>query len=161
VSPAADETGDRALDGARLGSGDDVLVLGDGLAQLALGAQARIGDGWVNAVDPDVARLEEVLDAATAAGAAGISYLVGDVDALPLPDGCVDAVVGVCRAGEAAGAAARARELRRVLRPGGRLSLGEPGDGGSALAEALRDAGFAGVSAAVEADVTWITAARS
>jgi ubiquinone/menaquinone biosynthesis C-methylase UbiE len=143
------------LEGAALAAGDDVLVLGGG--ELVFGAHDRVGDGWVYVVRSQVDELEELLGEAHENGAAGVAYLVGDAPVLPLPDAAVAAVVG--RVATDAGALAEAaRELHRVVRAGGCVSLAEPElEDAERLAGALRDAGFAGVAT----DGTLVTARRA
>jgi ubiquinone/menaquinone biosynthesis C-methylase UbiE len=155
-----DERRDRILEGARLRPGDGVLDL-SGWSALTFGAHQLIGDGWVYTVAADAGRLEELLGAAHELDAPGIAYLVGDVEALPLPDASVDAIVGAGVFGSGVAADRAAGELRRVLRPGGRLSLSEPGAGdGESLVAALRDAGFVEVSVELGDDdeEAWATA---
>ena len=120
------ETRDRVLAGAALADGDDVLDLGAGIGLLTFGAHDRIGDGWVYAVDPSAEALEELLRLAHVAGANGIMYLIGDANAIPLPDELVDVCVTrsvLMYLDDVAGAA---KEIHRVLRPGGRVSCFEP-----------------------------------
>jgi ubiquinone/menaquinone biosynthesis C-methylase UbiE len=117
---------ERVLEAAALQPGDTVLDVGAGLGLLTLAAHERIGDGWVIAVDPSVGALEELLRLAEEAGASGIMYLVGDVEVLPLPDAAVDAVVLRSVLVHVADTGNAVRELARVLRPDGRLSLREP-----------------------------------
>jgi arsenite methyltransferase len=155
----SEETRDRVLDGARLRAGDDVLDLSDGSGALTFGVHDRIGDGWVYTVAAHAARLEELLTAAHERDAAGIAYLVGDVEALPLPDASVDAVVGACVFAVGTALDSAARELHRVLRPEGRLSLFEQPTGDvEALAAALREVGFVDVSIEAADDEVWVTA---
>lgn len=95
------------------GSGDGTLVS----ALAGRGAQ-------VTGVDADPAMLPV---ARARAGASGASFLQGRVERLPLPDASFDVVVAVtvlCFVPDPAGAL---RELARVLRPGGRLVVGELG----------------------------------
>jgi arsenite methyltransferase len=117
---------DRVLENARLQPGDDVLDLGAGTGLLTFGAQDRIGDGWVFAVDPTVDALEELLRGAHEADMAGVMYLLGDAEVIPLPDESVDACVTRSVLTYVADVDTAAAELHRVLRPGGRLSLCEP-----------------------------------
>ena len=124
---------ERVLEAAALRPGDTVLDVGAGLGLLTLAAHERIGDGWVIAVDPSVGALEELLRLAHAANANGIMYLLGDAEVLPLPDASVDAAVLRSVLVHVRDPDAAVVELARVLRPDGRLSLGEPliGDSGT------------------------------
>lgn len=132
------------LDAARLEADADVLVLGGDT--LALGAQRRLGNGWVYVVRSEVGDLEELLAAAHSAGAAGLAYLVGEASVLPLPDGAVVAALGHVSAEESVLATGVA-ELARVVAAGGRVALAEPDrPAGDAVAEALETAGFAEVA---------------
>jgi arsenite methyltransferase len=54
------------------------------------------------------------------------TYVVGDVVALPLPDGCVDAVIARSVLIYVMDKSDAARESYRVVRPGGRVSICEP-----------------------------------
>jgi ubiquinone/menaquinone biosynthesis C-methylase UbiE len=129
---------ERVLEAAALRPGDTVLDVGAGLGLLTLAAHERIGDGWVIAVDPSVGALEELLRLAHEVGANGIQYLVGDAEVLPLPDATVDAVVLRSVLVHVADTNIAVKELARVLRPGGRLSLREPlNRGGTYLSTAV------------------------
>jgi ubiquinone/menaquinone biosynthesis C-methylase UbiE len=132
ADPATVADVERVLEAAALRTGDTVLDVGAGLGLLTLAAHERIGEGWVIAVDPSVGALEELLALAHTANASGIMYLVGDAEVLPLPDASVDVAVLGSALLLVADRAAAVRELARVVRPGGRLSLREPvrGDGG-------------------------------
>lgn len=91
---------------------------GDGTLVGALAARGAT----VTGVDADPAMLSMAQ-----ANAPGASFIQGRVERLPLPDASFDVVAAVavlCFAPDPAGAM---RELTRVLRPGGRLVLGELG----------------------------------
>jgi arsenite methyltransferase len=118
------KTRDTVLDNARLQPGDTVVDVGAGTGLLTIGALERIGDdGTVFAVDPSV----DALDALRRnVSRGGVSYLVGTAEVLPLPDESADAAVARSVLMYVADLAEAARELHRVLRRGGRLSVFEP-----------------------------------
>lgn len=72
----------------------------------------------------------EVIEAAKALGT-GIDFRVGDAEALPFPDNHFDAVISTFGVMFARDPEAVARELARVVRPGGRISLANWAIGGS------------------------------
>ncbi len=158
MSGAGGDVEEALLDAARLEADDDVLVLGGGA--LALGAQQRVGGGWVYVVRHEVNELEELLGEAHAAGATGVAYLVGEAPVLPLPDEVVAAALGRLALDHEEPRDAAA-ELARVLAAGGRVALAEPGrETGDAVAAALGAAGFAGVELAEVGGEVIVTGVR-
>jgi len=72
----------------------------------------------------------EVIEAAKSLGT-GVDFRVGDAEALPFPDKHFDAVISTFGVMFARDPEAVARELARVVRPGGRISLANWAIGGS------------------------------
>ena len=130
---------ERVLDRARLGADYVVLDVGTRTGPLALGALDRIGaDGLVIALNRSVDLLDELRDTCPDPR---LSFLVGDAEVVPLPDASVDVVLGRAVLGSVRGEGGVAVELRRVLRPRGRVSLFEPVEAESANTW-LAEAGF-------------------
>jgi arsenite methyltransferase len=114
---------DRVLDNARLGPDDVVLDAGCGDGLIAFGALER---GAARVIFSDVSA--DLLDVCReiADGDPRCEFVLGSVDDLPLPDESVD--VGTTRSVliYLEDKLRALRELHRVLRPGGRLSIFEP-----------------------------------
>lgn len=95
------------------------------------------GTGWAarrvaarGAVVTGVDLGAEVIEAAKVLGP-GIDFRVGDAEALPFPDDHFDAVISTFGVMFARDPEAVAKELARVVRPGGRISLANWAIGGS------------------------------
>ena len=105
-------------------AGRQILDIGCGDGALACTLAAR--GAVVTGVDPDPTMLAAARGRAERAGIL-TTFVAGSVDRLPFPDASFDVVVAVtvlCFVPDAAGAV---REMARVLRPGGRLVIGELG----------------------------------
>ena len=118
----------RLLDQAALAPGTRVLDVGCGTGTLAVAAKRRQPDAEVVGVDAD----RDVLDrAARKAESAGVSIRFDRSPAqdLPYPDDSFDVALSTLLFHhlDSESKAAAARELARVLRPGGRLHLADWG----------------------------------
>ena len=119
----------RLLDSVGLLPGDprrfDLLDVGTGTGVLALGALSRWPAAEVTGVDPSSRMLELAAAAADRLGeqAAGrLRLLQGTFDNLPVPSGSMDAAISSFVIQLIPSRAAGLREIRRVLRPGGRFA---------------------------------------
>ncbi len=120
---------DKVLDRARLRPGEWVLDVGSGDGLLAFGALHRVAPGGLVILD-DIS--EDLLSECTAvAQEAGVMdqlrFVRNDAaDLREVPTGSVDAVLTRSVLLYVEDKEAAAAEFRRVLRPGGRISLFEP-----------------------------------
>jgi ubiquinone/menaquinone biosynthesis C-methylase UbiE len=109
---------------ARISSGMHVLDVAGGSGEPALTLARVVGvEGRVTASDFVPGMLEVARQRAAAAALRNVDFVEADTEDLPFPDGAFDAVT--CRFGlYYAGDARRALcEMRRVLKPGHRVSL--------------------------------------
>jgi ubiquinone/menaquinone biosynthesis C-methylase UbiE len=106
--------------------GERLLEIGVGTGYYSLDLAEWIGpDGTLELFDLQQEFLDHVL---RGAGERGLTNLVptrGDATALPYEDASVDAVILTAVLGEIPDSVAALREIRRVLKPGGRLVVGE------------------------------------
>jgi arsenite methyltransferase len=118
----------RVLAGARLRQEMSILDVGAGSGLLALEARRRVGEsGTVIALDVSLDALCECRRTTRPESMpAQLTYVVGDAVALPLPDGCVDALIARSVFIYVMDKSSATRELYRVVRPGGRVSICEP-----------------------------------
>ena len=106
--------------------GERVLEVGPGAGYYTLPVAEWLGpDGRLDVVDVQQEMLDHTLRRAREAGIETIVPARGDAQELPYEDGAFDAAYLVTVLGEIPDQDAALRELRRVLRPEGRLVIGE------------------------------------
>jgi arsenite methyltransferase len=125
LHPGGENVTRRALEMIMLGPGDRLLDVASGSGVSALLA-AREFEASVTGIDYG----EQAVRGATAAAkAAGHEYRVrfapGDAEALPLPDESFDAVLCECSLCTFPDKPRAIAEVRRVLRPGGRVAISD------------------------------------
>jgi len=107
-------------------AGERLLEVGPGTGHFALPMAERVGpQGAVVGLDLQPEMLDDLAQRARARGVDNLDLKQGDATALPYEDGSFDAAFLVTVLGEVPDQAAALRELRRVLRPGGRVVFGE------------------------------------
>jgi ubiquinone/menaquinone biosynthesis C-methylase UbiE len=103
-----------------------VLEIGPGTGYYTLDlAQWVEPDGMVEVFDIQQEMLDHTMRRARQRGLANVSATRGDATGLPYEDDSFDAALLVAVLGEIPEGDAALRELRRVLKPGGRLIVGE------------------------------------
>jgi ubiquinone/menaquinone biosynthesis C-methylase UbiE len=106
--------------------GERLLEIGVGTGYYSLDLAEWIGpEGRHELFDLQQRFLDHVMRAAGQRGLANLVPTQGDATALPYGDDSVDAVILTAVLGEIPDTAAALREIRRVLKPSGRLVVGE------------------------------------
>jgi arsenite methyltransferase len=111
---------------APLGVGDTVVDIGAGAGMDLMLAARRIGPtGHAIGVDMTPAMIERARASARAAGLGHLEIRQGDAQALPIDDASVDVVISNGVINLTTDKIEAFSEIWRVLRPGGRLQLGD------------------------------------
>lgn len=106
--------------------GERILEVGPGPGLHALPiARTLLPGGILDALDIQTEMLDHLKKRAEKAGVTNIVTTKGDAQALPFPSGTFDAAYMIGTLGEIPDDAAALAELRRVLKPEGRLVIGE------------------------------------
>lgn len=119
-------TRDRLRDALDPAPGDRVLEIGPGTGYYSLDAAEWIGpDGTLDIFDIQQEMLDHTMQRAVGQGLTNLRPACGDGRNLPYPDESFDGAFLVTTLGEIPDQAAAFSELARVIRPGGRLAIGE------------------------------------
>lgn len=106
--------------------GERLLEIGVGTGYYSHDLAEWVGpDGTLELFDLQQEFLDHVMRGAGERGLENLVPTQGDATALPYEDASVDGVVLTAVLGEIPDSAAALREIRRVLKPGGRLVVGE------------------------------------
>jgi SAM-dependent methyltransferase len=106
--------------------GERLLEIGPGTGYYTLELAKWVGaEGGIEIFDLQQEMLDHTLRRAAEAGVANVGATQGDAQELPYGDASFDAALLVATLGEIPDQDAALREVTRVLRPGGRLVVGE------------------------------------
>ena len=109
-----------------LAPGERVLEVGPGTGYYSLDVARQLApDGQLAVLDLQQPMLDELMRRAALAGTANVDATQGDAHDLPFPAATFDAAFLVATLGEIPDRDQALRELHRVLKPGGRLVVGE------------------------------------
>ncbi len=114
---------DSVIRRAALQRGQQVLDLGTGTGSVAVGAASAVmpGGGTVTGMDISPEMLRLARQRAASMGLSNITFLEGRAEEIPTPSGRFDAVLASLSLMYVIDRGAAAREITRVLRPGGRV----------------------------------------
>jgi ubiquinone/menaquinone biosynthesis C-methylase UbiE len=116
-------TRERLLEALAPRAGDTVLEVGPGTGYYTLDVARAVARLHIFDLQPEM--LEHTLRRAREAGVDNVEPRQGDARSLPYREDAFDAAYLVTVLGEIPDQEAALRELRRVVRPGGRLVVGE------------------------------------
>lgn len=106
--------------------GDRILEIGPGTGYYTLDVAEWVGSGGTVALlDLQQEMLDHTMERAAERGILNLQPTRGDAESLPFADGSFDAAWLVTVLGEIPDQAAAVAELARVIKPGGRLVVGE------------------------------------
>ena len=105
--------------------GDRLLEIGPGTGYYTFELAANVDGGGVEIFDLQQEMLDHVMREADKRGVANVVPTRGDAQALPYAPDTFDGAVLVCVLGEIPDQDAALAEIERVLKPGGRLVVGE------------------------------------
>lgn len=137
--------------------GERLLEVGVGTGYYSLDLAEWVGsEGTLELFDLQREFLDHVMRGASERGLSNLVPTQGDATALPYEDASIDAVILTAVLGEIPDGDAALREIRRVLRPDGRLVVGELfGDPHFTTHASLRRKGAAAGLALVERSGNW------
>jgi ubiquinone/menaquinone biosynthesis C-methylase UbiE len=106
--------------------GERVLEIGPGTGYYTLDVAESVGsDGEVEIFDIQQEMLDHTMERARERGLSNVRPTQGDAQSLPYEDDSFDAAILTSTLGEIPDQDAALREINRVLKPGGRLIVGE------------------------------------
>jgi len=123
-----------------LAPGEHVVDVGSGAGFDSFIAAGQVGPGGqVTGVDMTAEMLAKARQTAAALGLGHVQFREGLAEALPVADGWADVVISNGVINLCADKQAVFAEIRRVLRPGGRLQFADIANGRPVPIEAMRD----------------------
>lgn len=124
----------------RLAAGERVVDVGSGAGFDSFIAAGQVGEsGAVVGIDMTSEMLEKSTETAEALEFENVEFRRGLAEAIPVADGWADVVIANGVINLCADKRAVFEEIRRVLRPGGRLQFADIANGRPVPPEALRD----------------------